>query len=345
MRQLASGNSIPESHRADRRADLPFDTALRAGYQPRVNAQPPRPALLLAALLLAGWPPLRAAETFRVATYNLESYLAEPVGTRPAKSAAAKAKIRESLRALRPDVLALQEVGGPSALAELRDSLKAEGLDLPQWELVAGFDTNIHVAVLSRFPIVARRPHTSDSFLLSGRRFRVSRGFAEVDVRVNDRYAFTLLTCHLKSRRPVPEADEAELRLEEAKLLREKIDARLAANPDAHLIVLGDFNDVYDSPVVKTVVGSGKGKLVDTRPAERNGDDQPNANPRFHPRHVAWTHFYGKEDTYSRIDYILLSPGLAREWVKEETFVLALPNWGVGSDHRPLVATFVAEDR
>ena len=53
----------------------------------------------------------------------------------------------------------------------------------------------------------------------------------------------------------------------------------------------------------------------------------------------------GTEDTYSRIDYILLSPGMAREWVKDETYVLALPNWGVGSDHRPLVATFVAEDR
>jgi exonuclease III len=56
-------------------------------------------------------------------------------------------------------------------------------------------------------------------------------------------------------------------------------------------------------------------------------------------------HFYGVEDTYSRIDYILLSPGMAREWVKKETYVLALPNWGVGSDHRPIVAAFEAENK
>ncbi len=301
-------------------------------------------ALVLAAILPAGGPPLPAADTFRVATYNLETYLDAPAGPRPAKSDAAKAKIRESLRVIQPDVVALQEVGGPRALAELREALRAEELDYPHWELVAGLDTNIHVAVLSKFPFRARRPHPDDSFLLGGRRFRVSRGFAEVEVQVNGRYAFTLLTCHLKSRRPVPEADEAELRLEEAKLLRQHIDARLAADPDANLIVLGDFNDVYDSPVVKTVLGHGNGKLLDTRPAERNGDNQPNPNPRFQPRQVTWTHFYGKEDTYSRIDYILLSPGMAREWVKAETYVLALPNWGVASDHRPIVAGFYAEE-
>ena len=54
---------------------------------------------------------------------------------------------------------------------------------------------------------------------------------------------------------------------------------------------------------------------------------------------------YGKEDTYSRIDFILLSPGMAREWVTNETYVLALPNWGLASDHRPLVAAFEAKDK
>ena len=135
-----------------------------------------RPPVLLLALLLCAR--FAGAETFRVATYNLESYLDQPTETRPAKLAAAKAKVRESILALKPDVLALQEMGRTNALLELRDSLKAEGLDLPYWEHVSGFDTNIHVAILSRFPFTARRPHTDDSFLLSGRRFRVSRGFA-----------------------------------------------------------------------------------------------------------------------------------------------------------------------
>jgi hypothetical protein len=155
-------------------------------------------------------PTLLRAETLRVAAYNVENYLDQPTQSRPhPKSAEAKAKIRESIQALKPDVIALQEIGTTNALLELRDSLKAGGLDLPYWDHVTGFDTNIHVAVLSRFPFTARRPHTKESFLLSGRRFRVSRGFAEADIKVNADYSFTLITAHLKSKRPVGEADEA----------------------------------------------------------------------------------------------------------------------------------------
>jgi endonuclease/exonuclease/phosphatase family metal-dependent hydrolase len=285
------------------------------------------------------------ADTFSVATYNLENYIDAPAGTRPAKSAASKAKIREGIRTLHPNVLALQEIGDTNALLELRSSLKAEGLDYPYWDHVSGFDTNIYVAVLSQFPIVARRPHSREGFLLSGRRLRVSRGFAEVDIRVNSRYSFTLITAHLKSRRPVAVADEAEMREQEALILREKIDARLNANPQANVIVLGDFNDVKDSRSTRMVIGRGKLALVDTRPAEKNGDDQPNPNPQFEPRHITWTHHYGKEDTYSRIDYILLSRGMAREWNTNGTYVLSLSNWGVGSDHRPVIASFSAVEK
>src|SRR5579859_1408455 len=110
---------------------------------------------------------LAAAEIFRVATYNLEGYLDAPTETRQKKSQEAKAKIRESIRALNPDVVALQEIGGISALLELRDSLKQEGLDFPYWEHVAGSDTNIHIAVLSRFAFSARHPHTNENYLLS----------------------------------------------------------------------------------------------------------------------------------------------------------------------------------
>ena len=301
-----------------------------------------RAALILA---LACSPALLAADTIRVATYNLENYLEQAVGTRPAKSDAAKAKIREGIRALKPDVIALQEVGGVPALLELRAALKAEGLDFPYWNLATGFDTNIFVAVLSKLPFTATHPHTNLNYLLGGRRMQVSRGFAEVEIKVNGGYTFTLVTAHLKSRRPVPAADEGDMRLEEARLLRELIDSRLAANPKANLVVLGDFNDVYDSPAPKEVVGRGATKLVDTRPAERNGDNLPNGNPRYNPRNIAWTHFYGKEDTYSRIDFILLSPGMAKEWIQEGTYALTLPNWGLGSDHRPIVATFSTEDK
>jgi len=264
--------------------------------------------------------------------------------SRPAKWRESKLKICESLKMGQADVLALQEMGSVDALMELRAALKVEGLDYPHWEFVSGFDTNIHVAVLSRFPLIRRQPHTNDNFLLHGRRFRVSRGFAEVDVKVNSSYTFTLITAHLKSRRPAAEADESELREQEALRLREKIDARLNADPNAHLIVLGDFNDLKDSKSVRAIIGKGRSALIDTRPAEMNGDDQPRPTRYFSPRTIAWTHYYGKEDVYSRIDYILISRSLALNWNKNGTYVLASANWGIASDHRPLVASFFAEN-
>ncbi len=296
--------------------------------------------------LISNWANISsAAETIHIATFNVENYLDEAVGTRLAKSPESKAKVCDAILSVKPDVIALQEMGSSNALLELRSSLKAAGLDFPHWEHITGFDTNIHVAVLSKFPITTRRPHTNDGFLLSGKRFRVSRGFGEVDVQVNSKYSFTLITAHLKSRRPVPEADEAELREQEAILLREKINARLGANPNANLVVLGDFNDIKDASSTKAIIGRGKNGLFDTRPAERNGDNQPNPIARFEPRNITWTHYYGKEDSYSRIDYILVSPGMKREWLSNETYIATAPNWGVASDHRPIVAGFLAEDK
>jgi endonuclease/exonuclease/phosphatase family metal-dependent hydrolase len=286
------------------------------------------------------------ADTFRVATYNVENYLDQPTESRHAKSSEAKAKICESILALKPDVIALQEMGTTNALLELQGSLKAGGLDLPHWEHITGFDTNIHVAILSKFPFTARHPHTNHSFLLSGRRFQVSRGFAEVEIKPTPNYSFTLISAHLKSRRPIPAADESELRLEEAKVLREIVDAHLAANPNINLVVLGDCNDLQDTAPIKTIRGPrGKKGLIDTRPAERNSDNPPHSDRSLASRTITWTHFYAKEDTYSRVDYIFLSHSMAREWNTNETYVLSLPNWGIGSDHRPLVATFTAEDK
>ena len=288
-------------------------------------------------------PQFAPASTFRVASFNLENYLESPSEARAAKSSAAKAKVCESILAIQPNVLALQEMGNAGALAELRQNLSRGGLDFGFVEQVAGPDTNIHLVVLSQFPITAARPHTNENFLLGGRRFRVSRGFAEVDLRVSPAYSFTLIAAHLKSKRAAFAADEADIRLEEAKLLRELIDGRLAASPNLNLVVLGDFNDTRDSGPIRTLVGRGRFKLVDTRPAERNGDS--GGSGAGDARTVTWTHYYAKEDTYARIDYILLSPGMAREWVRKETFVLSLADWGVASDHRPLVAGFVAEDQ
>src|SRR5437773_473766 len=105
-------------------------------------------AVLIFLLLLALLNVSSSAELFRVATWNLENYLDAPAGSRRTKSDESKAAIREMIQRMKPDVLAVQELGSTNALLDLRDAL-----DFEHWAYVAGHDTNIHVAVLSRFPI------------------------------------------------------------------------------------------------------------------------------------------------------------------------------------------------
>jgi hypothetical protein len=101
------------------------------------------------------------------------------------------------------------------------------------------------------------------------------------------------------------------------------------------------LNDVRDSKSTRALIGKGRFALIDTRPGERACHGESSAGPR----NVTWTYFYQQEDTYQRVDYVLLSPGMAREWDAQESFVAAEPNWGVASDHRPVVASFWAENR
>ena len=32
---------------------------------------------------------------------------------------------------------------------------------------------------------------------------------------------------------------------------------------------------------------------------------------------------------------------MAYDWVKADSYIPTIPNWGVGSDHRPIMTTFV----
>ena len=299
-------------------------------------------SIILYFLYISG---IQAADTFTVATFNVENYFLTKFGTRSVKPELSRSKVADAIVSIHPDVLALQEIGRLAALVDLEKRLKLKGLEYPHHEWVVGPDPAIHLAVLSRFPITVHS-HTNVMYLLDRRRFRVGRGFGEVRVQVNDNYGFTLLNAHLKSKRPVPQASEAEMRLREARALRRIVEARLMADTSANILVVGDLNDTPNAEPIRDLIGRRAPRLLDLRPFEQNGDRLAHPlNPKYPSRRVSWTSYYGLEDSFSRFDYILASEGMAKELDRAGTRIHTMADWGVASDHRPVVARFVAVDR
>ena len=285
-----------------------------------------------------------SAQTFTVATYNVENYFLTAFANRKAKTEASRVKVVDAITAIKPDILALQEMGRKEALQELRQRLYKKGLRYSQAIFLEGADAAIHLAVLSRFPIVGNHSKTNATYLLDGKRFQVRRGFVEIEIQVGASYKFILINAHLKSMRQVAFADQAEMRLGEARVLRELIEKRLNANPNENILLMGDLNDAPSRDPIKVLIGKGSTKLIDLRPSEKK-DDQEKVDGRGNDksRRVTWTHYYKTEDQFSRLDYIMASRGMAREL--DSSYVYVTTEWGAASDHRPVVARFVAKDR
>jgi len=279
------------------------------------------------------------AEEIVVASYNVENYL--PMDRRvsgrmqrnAAKPESEIAAVVRVLQQIHPDILGLVEMGDESTLADLQDRLKAAGLDYPYREWLKGADEVRHVALLSRFPIVANNSRDNVPFELNGRRERMTRGILDVTVQVNPSYRLRLVGAHLKSRREVPEYDEAWMRAKEAWYLRDHINRILEAQPAANLLVFGDFNDTKNEYSVRELIGV-KGSpnyMMDLWLKDSRGE--------------RWTHYWRTADEYARFDYFLVSPGLAREVVLSRSGINDAPFWNDASDHRAIYAAVNAKER
>ena len=299
-----------------------------------------RPVLWIAscALVFLALDARSAERSFSVVSYNVKNYLLRPDGTRKAKPEVAKEALAGNLVALNADIVALQEMGGPAALADLQMRLKAKGSQYPVANILMGPDKAIQLAVLSRIPVVSRVTHTNVSYLIGTQRLWVSRGFDEILFKSDSGYEFTLINVHLKSKRIVPHADADEMRLHEARLLRRIIDLRLEKNPDLNLMIVGDLNDSPDSPAVKRVLSGGKANLSDLILQDL---DAKKADTMV----AGWTCYYAAKKAGFRYDYFLVSSGMFKEWIPAKSFVFSAADYSLASDHRPIIATFAAKDR
>jgi len=269
----------------------------------------------------------------RFITYNVENWLTmdryvdnKLVNKRP-KPDQEKNAVIHILAAQSPDVIGLCEIGEVTDLAEIQESLKAAGLDLPHSHYTGGSDPVRHIGLLSRFPIVSTAKPAESEYQLNGQTLGINRGILDVTIRVRGK-SYRFVGVHLKSKREVEQRDQEEMRINEAHLLRRHLDSIFQSDPKARLIVYGDFNDTYPSKAVRSITSS------------------PDALQRMIPIYFkdshgeAWTHYWKNQDIYSRIDYVTVSITIKPEVNFRACHIIDDPQWDQASDHRPLLAIF-----
>ncbi len=270
------------------------------------------------------------APALTVATYNVENYvLADRVVEdvyRPAypKPEEEKTALRAVIRGLAPDVLALQEMGPQPYLEELQRDLKQDGVNYPYAVVLEAVDPDRHVAVLSKVPFKRIQPHARVPLESSRSAQAVKRGVLEVTI-ATDAGDVTIFIIHLKSRR-TEEADDPEgvtRRLREAAAVHDLVLARFPDPSSAKFLICGDWNDTRDSKPVKTL-------------ARRGGTEIGEILAAADERGESWTHFYHREKSYSRIDYILVSAALKPLVVDGCARVFDGAGVDKASDHRPV---------
>jgi hypothetical protein len=132
--------------------------------------------------VLAGIPLLAAVSAWGepreivVCEYNVENYVdakaageGSRFGTREKSEKAVEALVHV-VREINPDILGVCEMGSPSRFEDFKKRLAAAGLGYTDAEYVQAADPDRHLALLSRFPIVARQSATDVPFEIDGRR-------------------------------------------------------------------------------------------------------------------------------------------------------------------------------
>ncbi|MDP3851138.1 MAG: endonuclease/exonuclease/phosphatase family protein [Luteolibacter sp.] len=274
-----------------------------------------------------------ATKGLRFIAYNVENWLTmdrfvdhKTLRDSP-KPESEKQEVVNLLASNTPDVIGLCEIGNASDLAEIQESLKTAGLDLPHSHYVGGSDPVRHLGLLSRFPIMATAKPAETDFRIKGRTFDINRGILDATLEVRGK-TYRFLGVHLKSKRAVEDVDQEEMRIHEARLLRRHVDAILRANEQTRLVVYGDFNDTRPTKTFKTVTGS------------YNDPHYLTALPLKDSRGHAWTHHWALHDIYSRIDFITVSRALRPDVDFRASHIIDDPSWDKASDHRPVIAIF-----
>lgn len=273
----------------------------------------------------------KAGRQVTMCSYNLKNYLkmerfvggvrTEGIG----KPDGEKEAVVRSIVAIQPDILGLCEIGTEEDVRDLQRRLKEAGLDLPNVEMAGGGDEARRLALLTRLPIIARNSQTKLTYQIGQKIFPLSRGFLDATVELRPGWELRCVGVHLKSRREVPEGDQALMRRNEAHLLRRHLEGILKAKPETKVVCYGDFNEHAHEAAIVEIEGVPGMELSmrDVPLRDRHG--------------LTWTHYWEFADVYSRFDYFFVSRELQTHVNHQESYIHDGVDFDKASDHRPIV--------
>lgn len=150
-------------------------------------------------------------------------------------------------------------------------------------------------------------------------RYRFARDALEIRLTFNGR-RLVLIGVHYKSK----ESDDPDKRLAEAQRARTIADSITTEDPEAGLIILGDFNDLPDSPALKWSLGS------DPVVYQNVTDAVPQAD--------RWT--FNFQGNLELVDHQLAN-ALAYDMLDQTSVrIVHGPEAEAASDHAPIIATY-----
>lgn len=283
----------------------------------------------------------------RIGTYNLHNFRDEHRFSAEGrfrsfapKPDAEKQAVYRTILEARPDILAVQEIGGEEWLDELAEALARRGLAFPYRALLCGADSRNRMAILSRVPF-------SKTIEIAATK-KLARGLLGVVVPVSGGGLLHVYCVHLKSKVSSdpddPECDARRRR--EARFIRRLIDFRvedektaekipasqkftvpaaLKKNPPALFALVGDFNDDPGSSPLRALEAS---SFASALPAKDScGSAITYANPR--------------REYFHAFDRIFVSPEIyGKYYVPASAKIADFPWAAAGSDHRLVYADF-----
>lgn len=244
--------------------------------------------------------------------------------TTPAKPREEMESAARTIRQINADIIGFQEVESRGYLKRFRDAfLRDMG-----YQHIVHYEGNdlrgIDVCLMSRIPVGPVQSHRHVKFSgPDGKERRMQRDLLSVTLLPPGKSPLEVWVLHLKSNSGGREAAEP-IRLAEAQYLRQQLDQRLSANPEAQILLMGDFNDTWGTPTLKTIVGTGPTALKLPLPEAK----------------IKSLITYNSEPHRSMIDFILCSPAMAKQYVPNSYRTVPGEVKTIGSDHNPVVAWF-----